>query len=182
MSIALASVAVATLTAMDMREIRRERLLQLIGEQKGAGKQRTLAGLIGKAPAQVSQWVNRTRTITEDTARQIEAKLKKPKGWLDHEPGAPAVTGAYDVAPHAAREHMQPSLTPPPPPRDFHDRRLVSESDWAILQDVKTAATPEELAAIRERAEMIERKVAERLAEVGAAAGSAPTNRNKRRR
>jgi hypothetical protein len=168
---------------MEIREIRRARLLQLIHEQTGHGKQRRLAALIGKAPAQVSQWVNRTRTITEDIARQIELKARKPAGWLDIDPEAPhAATDHYAVVvmpPLAVRE----PAAPPPPTRDFSDRHLISATDWALLQDVKTAATDDELAAIRERAAVIERKVAERLAAVGAMGDpppAPPPRRNRR--
>ena len=156
---------------MDIREVRRARLQQLVDEQKEPGKQRRLATLIGKAPAQVSQWINRTRTITEDTARAIEAKLRRPHGWMDLDPAAPVTTAQHTALVVTARE---PAPGPPPPPHDFHDRRLVSDSDWALLQDIKTAATPDELAAIRERAAMIERMVSERLAVLGTACDTPP--------
>lgn len=80
---------------MDIRETRRERLLMLIQDQKGRGKQRAVAKAIGKAPAQISQWINRTRTITEETARQIEIRSKKPHGWMDLDPQMPGTTGSY---------------------------------------------------------------------------------------
>lgn len=76
---------------MNVRDIRRERLLDLLAEH--GGRKVDLARAIGKAPPQVSQWVNRVRTITEDTARQIERKTGKPAGWLDH-PAARLTTGA----------------------------------------------------------------------------------------
>lgn len=56
---------------------------------------------------------------------------------------------------------------PPPPPRDFEDRHVVSETDWALLDDIKTAATEAELSTIRARAEMVrsmaEREIAARM-------------------
>lgn len=151
---------------MDIREIRRARLLQLVQQQNGAGKQRKLAAAIGKAPAQISQWINQTRTITEDSAREIEAKAKLPIGWLDLDPDAPTRTGSFSAAPHLASEAKRTVSPPPIPPRDFSDRRSVSGTDWDLLQDIKTAATPEEIEAIRARAAMIERIVAQRLAGV----------------
>lgn len=156
---------------MTIREIRRDRLLELLRDEPGRGKQRSLAKRIGKAPAQVSQWVNRTRTITEETARDIERTLKRPTGWMDSDPKPQATTGSYIVSPPAIGRHPAP---PPMPPRDFADRHLVSDSDWALLQDVKTAATPAELATIRKRAAMIDKKVAERLEELSS---DAPTRR-----
>lgn len=82
---------------MDIREVRRARLLQLVHDQKGKGKQRKLAGMIGKAPAQVSQWINHKRTITEDTAREIESRARKPAGWMDLDPNAPNTTGNHSL-------------------------------------------------------------------------------------
>lgn len=97
MSIARDTVAGATLSIMDIREVRRARLLQLVHDQKGKGKQRKLAGMIGKAPAQVSQWINHKRTITEDTAREIESRARKPAGWMDLDPNAPNTTGNHSL-------------------------------------------------------------------------------------
>lgn len=81
---------------MDIREIRLQRLLALLGEHNG--KRGDLATRIGKSPSQLSQWLSRYRTITEDTARDIEAKARKPPGWMDDANAAP-------LAPQ-----------PPPPP------------------------------------------------------------------
>lgn len=67
-----------------------------------AGGQRALADKIGKAPAQISQWINRApiqgtgrpRRMQTDTARDIEKKLHLPTGWMDrpnlYVPGAAA--------------------------------------------------------------------------------------------
>lgn len=139
--------------------------MELLQQEPGRGKQRSLAARIGKAPAQVSQWVNRTRTINEETAREIERTLKRPTGWMDSDPKALPATGSYSVSPPPIARHP---AAPPMPPRDFADRRLVSDSDWALLQDVKTGATAAELATIRKRAALIDKKVAERLEELSA--------------
>lgn len=71
-------------------EIHRARLRLLIQEKAG-GKQATFAGLIGKAPAQVSQWINaskdsttgKRRAMDRSTAREIERKVALPDGWMD---------------------------------------------------------------------------------------------------
>jgi plasmid maintenance system antidote protein VapI len=64
-----------------IREIRLQRLQVLLDEHKGVKKD--LAKTLGKAPAQISQWIGGARTITEDSARSIEKAAKKPPGWLD---------------------------------------------------------------------------------------------------
>lgn len=68
----------------NIREIRLQRLLELLDEHKGVKK--ALAATIGKAPAQVSQWVSGVRTITEESAREIEKMARKPLGWMDMQP------------------------------------------------------------------------------------------------
>ena len=67
---------------------RRENLGRLIKE---AGSQAALADVIGKAPAQISQWLNaslnsktgKPRVMSNAIAREIEAKTNKPEGWMD---------------------------------------------------------------------------------------------------
>lgn len=71
-----------------IEETRRQNLARLVEE---VGKQSTLAGMLDKSPAQLSQWLNRSpnsrsgrpRVISNDSAREIEQKLGKPHGWLD---------------------------------------------------------------------------------------------------
>lgn len=67
---------------------RREKLALLIKE---AGSQAALSETIGKAPAQISQWLNasvhsrtgKPRVMSNAIAREIEAKTGKPDGWMD---------------------------------------------------------------------------------------------------
>lgn len=67
---------------------RRENLGLLIKE---AGSQAALSEIIGKAPAQISQWLNasvnsktgKPRVMSNAIAREIELKTGKPSGWMD---------------------------------------------------------------------------------------------------
>lgn len=67
---------------------RRENLALLIKE---AGSQAALSEIIGKAPAQISQWLNasvnsqtgKPRVMSNAIAREIEIKTSKPDGWMD---------------------------------------------------------------------------------------------------
>lgn len=68
---------------MDVRDTRLKRLAVLL-EQHGGSKDE-LARALKKAPAQISQWFNHVRTITEESAREIEERLKLPAGWLDQD-------------------------------------------------------------------------------------------------
>jgi len=104
---------------------------------------------------------NPAKSFGEKVARRIEETLDLGRGWLD-EPNA-----VQAHRPSRVREAL------PAPPADFSDRREVSASDWALLQDVKTAATQDELDAIRTRADMIKRRVDEMIAERMATAADA---------
>ena len=73
---------------MDIREVRLARLLDLLAEE--GGRRNVLAARIKKSPSQLSQWLGRHRTITEDSAREIEANAKNPPGWLDAPTPSPA--------------------------------------------------------------------------------------------
>ena len=69
---------------MNVKDIRVARLRELLdAPQFGKGKQTVLAKKIKKAPAQISQWLNGTRTMEEDSAREIEKHAKLKPGWLD---------------------------------------------------------------------------------------------------
>ena len=52
-------------------------------ESRFNGSQAEFARAIGKAPAQVNQWVNGYRNIGNGAAAQIEDSLSLPRGWLD---------------------------------------------------------------------------------------------------
>ena len=74
---------------MDSIEVtRRHRLALLIAD---AGSQVALADIIGKAPAQISQWLRalpdsktgKPRSMSKEVAREIELRLGKPSGWMD---------------------------------------------------------------------------------------------------
>lgn len=93
------------------------------------------------------------KSFGEKVARRIEESLELGRGWLDEPNGG------------TAHRYPRASAPPPPPGTDFTDRHLVSESDWALLQDFKTAATPEEVAAIRARAAAVKIRVDELVAE-----------------
>ena len=47
------------------------------------GKQKNLADAIGKSPAQLNQWLNGYRNLSDGMALQIERTLGLPWGWLN---------------------------------------------------------------------------------------------------
>lgn len=71
-----------------VEETRHDRLLILKYEY---GSVAALAKQLEKSYAQVSQWINRSistrngqpRSMNSETARYIESKTNKPKGWMD---------------------------------------------------------------------------------------------------
>lgn len=76
-------------TMRTIEEIRLENLRLLVAQYGDAA---SLSRAVGKAAAQLSQWLNRTpsaetglpRTIASKTAREIELKLQLPRGWFDN--------------------------------------------------------------------------------------------------
>lgn len=69
-----------TTKLMDVREIRKNRLITLIHEYK---TQRALADAIGRPPSLISQIATGHRGMGEDLAREIEQQVNKPPGWMD---------------------------------------------------------------------------------------------------
>lgn len=71
---------------MDIYETRRRRLRLLIDENY-EGNQASFSRASGFKSPQINRWLSKTtterRTITEDSARKIEAASGKPHGWLD---------------------------------------------------------------------------------------------------
>lgn len=149
-----------------IEDIRHARLLQLLDEP-GIGGVQGLADKLGRTYAQISQWKNRSArkkkgvivgvsNIDSDSARYIEGKCKKPVGWMDNDP-------VYDERPIV----VQPPRAGEEPPRPDFKSRHVSDSEWALLQDLKVLPV-DELRSLRERAqknrENVERIIAERLA------------------
>lgn len=74
-----------SISAMENKEIRRARLLDLANEH---GTLQALADATDTRPAHLSQIKNGVREMGDDVARRIEAKLSKPRGWMDIAPGA----------------------------------------------------------------------------------------------
>lgn len=71
-------------------EIRIDNLRKLVGDYGGNVR---LAEKIGKAEAQISQWLNsakdsktgRPRSMSDDMARLVEQKCGKEHGWMDND-------------------------------------------------------------------------------------------------
>lgn len=61
---------------------RLDKIKELI-ENQFNGSQAEFARAIGKAPAQVNQWLNGYRNIGTGAAAHIETTLSLPRGWLD---------------------------------------------------------------------------------------------------
>jgi len=66
---------------MEIKDTRLNRLKLLLDQHDG--NKAALARAIKKQPAQVSQWFNHVRTINEDSAREIEERMRLPVGWMD---------------------------------------------------------------------------------------------------
>lgn len=75
-----------------IEEIRHSNLLILLEEFGGP---KSLADRLGKSPAQISQWKSKSpdsrtgkpRSINQNSAREIEEKLGRTRGWMDTDHG-----------------------------------------------------------------------------------------------
>lgn len=65
---------------MDVKEIRR---LNLEALAAATGGTTALASKLGKSPSQISQWLGGYRSMTEESAREVETSLRKPFRWMD---------------------------------------------------------------------------------------------------
>jgi DNA-binding transcriptional regulator YdaS (Cro superfamily) len=116
---------------MDVKEIRRTKLLLLLGEHDNS--QIELGKLLKLAPSQISQWVNRTRTISEESARNVERRAKKHSGWMDSVDNHYALTVAHAAA-SSNRVEQEPARYANEWP--FPD---VSVKQWNTLSDAAKA-------------------------------------------
>lgn len=98
-------------------------------DERGAPTPGQIAEACGITEQAVSNW-KRTGKITKENLRIVSAMTK----WSVHR----LLTGEKDP--------------PPPPASNFADRHEVSQSDWALLQDLKTVFSPDELKAIQDKA------------------------------
>ena len=97
---------------MNIREIRRQRVLQLITE-RFHGVDAQFADAIDRSPTQVARWFMETknrRPIGEKIARDIEKQLNLARGWLDTEPGAEAPGVQQPLGVYAIKTEVQAEL------------------------------------------------------------------------
>ncbi len=92
----------------DVRQVRVRRLAAIRDASFG-GKSTALARAIKRSASQVSQWMTGVRTITEESARHIEAELALPRGALDVEEGAVALVREDDRGSTYTARPAQPS-------------------------------------------------------------------------
>jgi hypothetical protein len=100
---------------VNTKETRLEWLKHLIDTHSGPdrGKKARFAAAVGKAPAQISQWLGGTRSIEDETAREIEKRLGLPRWTMDaqvsRDSGPPSVAGV--AHPKILDEFTVPPLT-----------------------------------------------------------------------
>lgn len=82
---------------MDVKQLRRENLLSLLGQYP----RRDLCQRTGLATSEISALVAGRQELSERTARQIEANLGLPKGWMDlvHSPSKSQAEGNPEALP-----------------------------------------------------------------------------------
>ncbi|MDB5975188.1 MAG: hypothetical protein JWR07_1948 [Nevskia sp.] len=100
--ICIFSVSLRNRGVSTIDQIYRDNLRLLVKEAK---TQDALAELIGKSPAQISQWINaskdsktgKPRAMSRGVARSVEKAMGKPEGWMDvpHPDAGKPIKGAF---------------------------------------------------------------------------------------
>lgn len=85
---------------MQVKDVRRARLADLIAQVREPAPNKVFAARVRKKPAQISQWLSGYRSISEQSAREIEARMSLPFGWLDADGTGRATepTAAYELS------------------------------------------------------------------------------------
>jgi len=141
---------------MPVEKIRVARLALLVEECGGVGR---LADAVDKSPSQISQWINsspdsrtkKPRSISNQSARELERKRGKPDGWMDqslddalsNDPAQqPANTPTKDPFIVAILADLAKALSPNE--RQTLERHLLAESSKWLLerQDKSVSAKP----------------------------------------
>jgi transcriptional regulator with XRE-family HTH domain len=158
------------------KQIRHYRLARGLTLEVLAEKAEVEVGTISALENRDSRRSMYAAAIAKALGLTVEQLLDDTRDWIKDPLGYPPTL----PSPQPSVQDSKHS-PPPPPPHAFRDRHAVSESDWALLQDVKTGATPDELARIRGRATVIRHRVdemmAERLAAAAASANPPPRKR-----
>jgi transcriptional regulator with XRE-family HTH domain len=130
-----------------------ERLAELMAA-KGWTRQQ-LQQAAGVSSSVISQWLGKgTKEIKSIGDTAAAERLAQATGyallWIakGQGPKKPIAAARAPAHPTTVLKAEEPA---PPGPR-FADRMQVSPSDWALLQDIKVAATAAEIADLRARA------------------------------
>jgi transcriptional regulator with XRE-family HTH domain len=131
-----------------------ERLTELMQAQKWSRRDLQLAA--GVSSSVVSQWLGKgTKEIKSIGNTAAAERLAQATGyallWIAKGQG-PKKPAPAARAPAAPATTVLTAQEPAPPGPRFADRMQVSPSDWALLQDIKVAATAAEIADLRARA------------------------------
>jgi transcriptional regulator with XRE-family HTH domain len=131
-----------------------ERLVELMGAKGWSRRDLQLAA--GVSSSVVSQWLGKgTKEIKSIGDTAAAERLAQATGyallWIAKGQG-PKKAPAAPRAPAPATTTVLTAQEPAPPGPRFADRMQVSPSDWALLQDIKVAATAAEIADLRARA------------------------------
>lgn len=136
-------------------EVVRAWLTTALSGNDAKGRRAALAVHCRVSSQAVSGWLR--------TGRITKKNLELATAFFGH---GPSFTSKAVAARTSGGEYRAtaPCTPPPPPLRNFADRHDISDTDWALLQDVKDGATPAEFEAIRNRAQVVRERVAEHIA------------------
>lgn len=135
--------SVATAMKSTDQQSEQDALKRLLGDRNKAEFARTHA--IPGGPSMVSQHLSGNRPISVEAGIAYARAFQVPLSEL-----SPRLARLADAVAATLPAQSTPSNGPAPPPKPdarFTDRREVTKSDWALLNDIKTAMESPRLAA-----------------------------------
>lgn len=129
---------------------RRSRFVAWFNERPCRGDREKLISLTGYSKGRISQLFDEAQPFGERAAANLAEKVGLPAEYFEGY-GQTSTDLRLSVA------------EPAPPPPDFKDRHVVSDSEWETLNAVKLMLSEQEIADLRERAKRFQEKALQHL-------------------
>lgn len=142
---------------------RRRRFIAWFREKPCKGDREKLIALTGYTKGRISQLFDDNQPFGERAASNLAQKLNLRPDYFE----------GYEAAETGLQFSVADSMpAPPPPPADFKDRHLVTDSEWATLNAVKLLMSDHEIAELQARARRLEQRAREQLSKLAKAASN----------
>jgi transcriptional regulator with XRE-family HTH domain len=118
--------------------------------------------------ASIGELIQSKRKASHLSQQALAEKCGVSRGAVQQwENGATAPSRAHQAAVAKALgitvAELMGGSEPAPPPKGFKDKRVMSDSDWALFEDLKMGLTSAEVQAAREKAAELRRNYEEHI-------------------